>query len=107
MSWIESNLGTILKSKSGDISTKEAFIEKKVLGIYFSAHWCPPCRGFTPVLANFYNKIKSDGNAAFEIVFVSHDSDETSFTEYWADMPWLALPFDAPEKVSESLVFIL
>ena len=28
------------------------------IGLYFSAHWCPPCRGFTPVLADTYNKIK-------------------------------------------------
>ena len=26
----------------------------KLVGVYFSAHWCPPCRGFTPVLANHY-----------------------------------------------------
>ena len=25
-----------------------------VIGLYFSAHWCPPCRGFTPILKNFY-----------------------------------------------------
>jgi thiol-disulfide isomerase/thioredoxin len=26
----------------------------KVVGIYFSAHWCQPCRDFTPRLAAFY-----------------------------------------------------
>ena len=24
--------------------------DKEVVGLYFSAHWCHPCRGFTPVL---------------------------------------------------------
>eukprot|EP01098_Paradermamoeba_levis_P015256 TRINITY_DN762_c0_g1_i2.p1 TRINITY_DN762_c0_g1~~TRINITY_DN762_c0_g1_i2.p1 ORF type:complete len:222 (+),score=50.95 TRINITY_DN762_c0_g1_i2:67-732(+) len=63
-----------------------------VVGIYFSAHWCPPCRGFTPVLAKLYNQVKADGNN-FEVVFVSSDSDEGSFAAYHSEMPWLALPF--------------
>jgi nucleoredoxin len=25
-----------------------------LLAIYFSAHWCPPCRSFTPILSKFY-----------------------------------------------------
>ena len=27
---------------------------KDVICFYFSAHWCPPCRAFTPVLKEFY-----------------------------------------------------
>merc|ERR1719440_1989938 len=57
-----------------------------------SAHWCPPCLGFTPKLAEFYNaKLKDLG---LEVVFVSSDRDEAAFTEYANEQPWLALPYD-------------
>jgi len=62
----------------------------KVVGIYFSAHWCPPCRGFTPQLAEFYKKMKD----RLEVVFVSSDKDEEQWAGYFSDMPWLALPFN-------------
>jgi len=61
-----------------------------VVGLYFSAHWCPPCRGFTPKLIEFYKKMSGKD---FEVVFVSSDKDESQFNEYYGSMPWLALPF--------------
>ncbi|XP_059075687.1 probable nucleoredoxin 1 [Cryptomeria japonica] len=72
----------------------------KTVGLYFSAHWCPPCRGFTPKLVQVYNKLKENGEA-FEIVFLSSDNDQEAFEEYYASMPWLALPFG--DKVKEDL----
>ncbi len=57
-------------------------LDKKIVGIYFSAHWCPPCRGFTPVLAKAYNELQAQ-NKAFEIVFLSSDQDAASFAVYF------------------------
>jgi ubiquitin len=60
--------------------------------VYFSAHWCPPCRGFTPKLAESYAAMKAGGKK-FETIFVSSDKDQAAFDGYLGEMPWLALPF--------------
>lgn len=65
----------------------------KVVAVYFSAHWCGPCRNFTPRLATLYANAKKL-NLPFEIVFCSADHDERSFLEYYQSMPWAAIPFD-------------
>lgn len=63
-----------------------------VKGFYFSANWCPPCRAFTPQLAEIYRIIrKKEPN--FEIVFVSSDRSAESFRAYVESMPWVAVPF--------------
>ncbi|PKA54053.1 putative nucleoredoxin 1 [Apostasia shenzhenica] len=66
-------------------------VGKNIL-LYFSAHWCPPCRAFLPTLTEVYNHIK-EKDGAFEIILVSSDEDEESFDDYFSHMPWLALPF--------------
>ena len=63
-----------------------------MVGLYFSAHWCPPCRGFTPKLADAYKELIGLGKS-FEIVFLSSDKSEDAFKEYFNEMPWVALPF--------------
>jgi thiol-disulfide isomerase/thioredoxin len=86
------NPNTPLISKDGTISASEAFADCDAIGIYFSAHWCPPCRGFTPVLCDRYNALKEAGKKV-EIVFASSDRDQKAFDEYFAEMPFLAIPF--------------
>ncbi|CAF3386237.1 unnamed protein product [Rotaria socialis] len=57
------------------------------------AHWCPPCRNFTPKLAEIYKKVQSELQDKLDVVFISCDEDQNSFDDYFKDMPWKALPF--------------
>ncbi|KAE8892630.1 hypothetical protein PF005_g6967 [Phytophthora fragariae] len=83
-----------LMLKSGEVvPTSQALAGKKVIGLYFSGHYCPPCRKFTPLLDVVYSDIKEAGHKDFEIVFVSSDKEEAKFTEYYEEMPWVALPY--------------
>jgi nucleoredoxin len=60
--------------------------------LYFSAHWCPPCRGFTPVLSETYKQLKSQGKDV-EVIFCSLDRTPQEFLSYAQTMPWMRLPF--------------
>jgi len=68
-------------------------INKGVKGLYFSAHWCGPCRNFTPNLVKAYKEVKAT-NPDFEIVFVTSDRTEEGFKSYFGEMPWAALSWD-------------
>ncbi|XP_058769080.1 probable nucleoredoxin 1 [Vicia villosa] len=73
-------------------------LKGKTVLLYFSAQWCPPCRAFLPKLIEAYHKIKAQDNAALEVVFISSDRDQDSFDKFFAEMPWLALPFGDSRK---------
>jgi len=95
-------LGSTLLSKEGEVSTASA-LQGKYCGLYFSAHWCPPCRSFTPELAKAYATYQKAGKP-FEVVFVSSDQDQAAFDEYYAEQPWKALPYtsrDVKQRLSQ------
>jgi nucleoredoxin len=66
----------------------------RYVAFYYSAHWCPPCRAFTPHLVSAYKSIKA-AHPEFEVVFVSSDQDEDSMESYMLEssMPWPAVRF--------------
>eukprot|EP00298_Acanthocystis_sp_HF-20_P025363 c37303_g1_i1.p1 GENE.c37303_g1_i1~~c37303_g1_i1.p1 ORF type:complete len:307 (+),score=106.14 c37303_g1_i1:47-967(+) len=77
-------------------------LEGKVVGIYFSAGWCGPCRTFSPRLVDAYNEAKQKG-LPFEIVWVSWDRTEEEMKSYAESkgMNWLVLPFSEQEKIED------
>jgi len=87
----------MLLSQNGQKVSLSNAVANKIVLFYVSAHWCGPCRQFTPQLARFYEVNKKD----VEIVFLSADHDEVSFDEYFESMPWKAVPYD--DDLRESL----
>jgi nucleoredoxin len=88
-------IGTELVNAKGetvDVST----LEGKVIGLYFSASWCGPCRAFTPELV----KLRDRNDEDFEVVFVSSDRSADDQQEYMKDydMEWPAIPFDSSKR---------
>lgn len=95
-------LGHKLLSATGEVLSTNINLTKPLL-VYFSASWCPPCRGFTPKLTEFYTNQKK-ANKQLEVVLVSLDETEAAFTSYFSKMPWLSVPF-TERKVIENLSF--
>ena len=100
--------GKSLKRNDGSnskVAVDGALKPKQKLGLYFSAHWCPPCKAFTPKLVDWYKKQNAESNGhTLEIIFISSDRDEASFADYFTCMPWLALDFAERDlKVRERL----
>lgn len=91
--------GVLIDSSGKDVDI-ETLKKTDVVGLYFSAHWCGPCRNFTPQLAKLYKECKSKGKS-FEIVFVSSDRTQSNFDEYFAEMPWISLDFKERELKNE------
>ena len=98
---------TLLRNEEGTVKECEtsSIIKEGVVGLYFSAHWCPPCRSFTPILASWYNKLTSSVlNGKLEIVFLSSDQSEEEFDSYYSEMPWAALPYSDRDKKVSSVI---
>jgi nucleoredoxin len=103
--WQQEFLGSELRDANGETVSIER-LKGKIVGLYFSAHWCPPCRKFTPALVKFYDQLQQQ-NQPFEIVLVSSDKSEKEMYKYMQEtkMKWLALPYGRPEKKSLSNKF--
>eukprot|EP00092_Neocalanus_flemingeri_P003387 GFUD01003628.1.p1 GENE.GFUD01003628.1~~GFUD01003628.1.p1 ORF type:complete len:250 (+),score=53.32 GFUD01003628.1:75-824(+) len=101
--------GKELVNKSGNtILANHALKDKTVIAFYFSAHWCPPCRQFTPLLAKAYAASRTKGQGGnVEVIFVSSDRTESDLQSYMKEShgDWLAIPFDDPVAQTLSAKF--
>eukprot|EP01059_Diplonema_ambulator_P009352 TRINITY_DN19201_c0_g5_i1.p1 TRINITY_DN19201_c0_g5~~TRINITY_DN19201_c0_g5_i1.p1 ORF type:complete len:333 (+),score=84.79 TRINITY_DN19201_c0_g5_i1:60-1001(+) len=95
-----SSLGEVLLKRDGTTVEKSVLDGKYVL-LYFSAHWCPPCRKFTPVLKQFWEDYSSQ-RSDLAIVFISSDRDELEFKEYFSHHgDYYAIPYADVKRRSE------
>ncbi|MFN2509800.1 MAG: thioredoxin-like domain-containing protein, partial [Chthoniobacterales bacterium] len=93
--------GDLVTSRNGTLSTfnDQVLEQKKLIGLYFAARWCPSCRKFTPELVEYYNRVAA-AHPEFEIIFVSGDRSGPAMETYMRDaqMPWPAVKY---EKIAE------
>lgn len=89
--------GATIASKDGQPISCEALRKFDSFALYFSAHWCGPCKAFTPQLSALYKKLKAK-NTNMEFIFVSSDRTKDEFESYYSEMPWAAVGFDSPAK---------
>ena len=55
-SWILPKFGEKLLTSAGQEVDAASTLAGKTVGVYFSASWCGPCRGFTPQLVKFHKQ---------------------------------------------------
>ena len=81
---------TLIK-KDGTFYDFNALKDVKIFVLYFSAHWCPPCRQFTPLLARQFEASQSEKS---QIIFVSGDRSLQEQLEYMREAHgnWPAVP---------------
>ena len=74
--------------------------------IYYSAHWCGPCRAFTPQLSAFYKSNFEEGGK-FDVLFVSSDRSEEDMQKYieWGDMQFPALNYGIKKSMDEIMKY--
>ena len=86
---------TFLMSNDTTIA-KEKIFETPLIGLYFSALWCPPCVGFHLKLLEFYKTVNTP-KKRIELILCSLDEDEEDFKQYLAKMSFPAIDYSDPK----------
>ena len=88
--------GDLVRCTNGTVvpADDEAIAGKKLIALYFSAHWCGPCRKFTPELVAYYNRVAPQ-HPEFEVIFFSADRSASAMQTYMREtnMPWPAIDY--------------
>ena len=58
-----------------------ADLNGKIIAIYFSASWCPPCRAFSPLLVDLSDRLRAEGKP-FALVLVGRDQSKQKALDY-------------------------
>ena len=90
------------QNADSEVETTQAVKDSKFIGVYFGAHWAPPCRKFTTSLQKNYEEANKDGKK-LEVIFCSSDGSKEAFERNFNEMGWYAINYsDASRKQSLS-----
>ena len=64
----------------------------KLLMLYFVMVNCPPCKAFTPLLAELYNDDENSENKNFDVVAFIVEKDADKYNEYQTTLPFHVMP---------------
>ncbi len=97
---LQATLDAAVVNSEGATIEAPPLLETDYLLLYFSAHWCPPCRTFTPKFVAFYNA--HGGGKLFHALLVSSDKSEGEMFAYMREtqMPWPAIRFGSASAES-------
>ncbi|MGE9291678.1 MAG: thioredoxin-like domain-containing protein [Puniceicoccales bacterium] len=97
---LQDSLSEDLVKLKGDelVPASDALEGKSIVAVYYSAHWCPPCRQFTPGLSEWYDEASSE-YPNFQMIFMSSDRDADAMKGYmeWGSMNFPAVKYDKRE----------
>jgi len=82
----------LIQTAEGEPISGAIELTGKVVGIFFSAGWCGPCKDFLPKLVALHQRLLDQGKA-FQVVYLSADNSQEEFDSHFKDMPFLALPY--------------
>ena len=96
---MEAIVGSEIRKGKESVNAEQALSGAKYVGLFFGAHWAPPCRLFTTQLGEVYKNVNSEGKQ-LEVIFVTIDGNEDAFERNYAEMPWLAVPYKDEARIS-------
>jgi nucleoredoxin len=87
----------LVDAKGAPVSNKE-LLKNTYIFVYFSAHWCPPCKLFTPKLVEYVKK--NSGGNVFGVLFASRDKSAEEMAGYMKEfrMSWPAVAYDSKNR---------
>lgn len=77
----------VAPNSEGSTIQKLSDIQTPYTVVVFGANWCPQCPGELSYMATVYDKWKNQG---VEVLFVSLDTDETTFQKFAGKFPFIS-----------------
>eukprot|EP00830_Metopus_es_P000725 TRINITY_DN1067_c0_g1_i1.p2 TRINITY_DN1067_c0_g1~~TRINITY_DN1067_c0_g1_i1.p2 ORF type:complete len:171 (+),score=20.75 TRINITY_DN1067_c0_g1_i1:63-575(+) len=103
---MKATIGKSFVDNNGKIVTLSTITEAKVVLMFFSANWCPPCKAFFPIMKRFYEEVNEGRKYPrlnLEIIYVPCEDGEEEFLDTLKNIIFPCIPFGDPriDKLQE------